>query len=69
MDNNIIKLKKIFDGIANKGWIMSSQKGTSGVGITFEKLIGKNKENFEIPDFEGIEIKTKITKIYIYHLD
>ena len=34
------------------------RKGTSGIGYTFESLIGKPEENFPIPDFGNIEIKT-----------
>lgn len=59
MDENIYKLKALFDGIKQRGWIESHRKGYTGIGKTFEDLIDKDEENFEIPDFEGIEIKTK----------
>lgn len=44
--------------IRNKGWIKGLNNFFSGSGITFEKEIGKEIENFEIPDYNGIEIKT-----------
>lgn len=45
--------------IKNLGWIEAKGNGTSQVGITYEILLGKEPENFEWPDFYGIEIKTK----------
>lgn len=67
MKENIIKFEKLFNEIKKRGWIKVSENGPGGAGITFEHLIGKDKENFEIPDFEGIEIKTKKNKtIYSY---
>lgn len=59
MKENINILKKEFDRIKNLGWIKSERKGTSGIGYTFEKLLGKEEDNFYLPDFQGIEIKTK----------
>jgi len=53
------ELKEKFYQIKEKGWIQSATKGNSGVGTTFEKQLGKDLENFEIPDYNGIEIKTK----------
>lgn len=52
-------LKNEFIRIKNYGWVKSSRNGNDGVGRTFEDLIGKVEENFEFPDFCGIEIKTK----------
>ena len=47
-----------FKKIKNKGWIESKRNGTTGIGYTFENLIGKKEDNLPIADFEGIEIKT-----------
>ncbi len=55
-------LIKLTNKIINKGWIKSSCNGYGSSGITFEKEIGIETNNFEIPDFNGIEIKTKISK-------
>ena len=53
-----IKFTKKFEEIRRKGWIESKRKGTTGIGYTFEKMIGKNEDNLPIADYEGIEIKT-----------
>ena len=59
MDENIYLLKEKFIEIKSKGYIKSVRKGNTGIGATFESLIGKNEESFEIPDFYNIEIKTR----------
>lgn len=51
-------LKEKFLVIKNKGWIESMRYGTSGIGYTFESLIGKKEDNFFVPDYDDIEIKT-----------
>ena len=48
-----------FQEINALDWVPSVRKGPTGVGATFEYLMGKNEENFAVPDFMGIEIKTK----------
>lgn len=58
MKENIKELYKKFLLVKNMGWIKSKRNGTGGIGYTFETLIGKPEENFPIPDFNGIEIKT-----------
>jgi len=58
VEENIILLQKKFCEIREMGYVKSVRKGSTGIGVTFEKLIGKNEENFELPDFYGIEIKT-----------
>lgn len=52
-------MQKKFNEIRQKGWIRSVCLGSSGVGITFEQEIGLNSNELAIPDFQGIEIKTK----------
>lgn len=59
MNYDIEKLKIKFDEISNLGWIKSEGKGGGAAGITFEKKLGLFDNNFEIPDYDGIEIKTK----------
>lgn len=60
MNNQIlIELKNKFDTIKKIGWIKSIRKGSTGIGATFENVMGLNENSFEIPDFNGIEIKTK----------
>ncbi len=59
MDENIKLLKQKFEEIHSLGWIKGYSHGKCSIGATFENLIGKPCENFEIPDFNGIEIKVK----------
>lgn len=61
------ELTEKFLQIKKMGLIKSVSKGTAGVGNTFENLIGVPNNDFEIPDYNGIEIKTKkrISKSYI----
>ena len=59
MNNNINLLQRKFLEIKKMGYIKSIRRGYTGIGATFESLLGKNEENFEIPDYYEIEIKTK----------
>lgn len=58
-NEDIKELKEKFEKVRQQGWIESIKKGPSSVGIMFEKLIGIERNSFAIPDYEGIEIKTK----------
>ena len=74
MNNEIIKNNTISDSkikkemhhlltkfitLRNQGYIKSTSKGTSGVGITFENYLGKKADSSSTPDYYDIEIKTK----------
>lgn len=59
IEDKIIKLKKEFIKIKEMGYVKSTRKGFTGIGKTFEDLIGKEEDNLEEPDYNGIEIKTK----------
>lgn len=59
MKNEVQKLKQKFISIKKMGWIKSIRRGWGGIGITFEHLLGNNENDFEIPDYNGIELKTK----------
>lgn len=61
MEEKIIMLKEQFERIKNLQWIESIRSGSTGIGCTFEQLLGCSENNLEIPDYEGIEIKTKRT--------
>ena len=63
-DINLLKLK--FNKIKNLGWMKLDEKNFGMIGITFEKLVGVNTNEFEIPDFGSIEIKTKCKSKYDY---
>lgn len=58
IDDSILELQNEFIKIKHKGWIKGVESGTGSVGDTFENMLGLKKNNFDIPDFKGIEIKT-----------
>ena len=49
----------LFLNVKKLEWTKSLRKGSTGIGYTFETLIGKNEEQFPIADYNGIEIKVK----------
>lgn len=51
-----------FDQIKGLGWIDALRSGDTGIGYTFESLLGIVENNDKRADFKGIEIKTKGTK-------
>ena len=51
---DFIEFKKVFNEVKKKGWVKSLRKGDTGVGYTFETLIGKEEENFPIADYGSI---------------
>ena len=59
MIDDLVSLKSKFENIKKMGWIESQRAGTTGIGYTFEKLLGKEEEQFPIPDYGTIEIKTR----------
>ena len=59
MIDDMISLREKFNQIRDIGWVESMRKGTTGIGYTFEKLIGKNEDSLPLPDFGTIEIKTR----------
>ena len=67
MDKYIELLEKKFLKIKKMEYVKTVRNGPTGVGATFEYLLGKTEDSFEIPDYLGIEIKTKrsYSKSYI----
>lgn len=57
--NNFKNIINKTNKIIKDGWIKGVSNGSGNAGITFETLLGKERENFEIPDYDGIEVKTK----------
>lgn len=55
-------MKKINETVISDCWIESRAKGNGAVGITLESLLGKKQENYEQPDYFGVELKTKCSK-------
>lgn len=60
MNKNISVLKEKFENIKESGLCKSLRNGTTGIGFTFESLIGKKEDNSPEADFNGIEIKVKL---------
>lgn len=60
MKQNINELNREFERVKAMGWIAAPHNRNNEQGSLFETLIDKPEENFEIPDFEGIEIKTHV---------
>lgn len=67
MQKNISKLQKEFERIKQKGYIKGICNNFSSIGRTFEHELNLPENTFSIPDYYGIEIKTRraYTKSYI----
>lgn len=67
MNNTIQKLTNKFNEISQKGYIKGIYNSSSSIGRTFENELNIPRNEFSIPDYEGIEIKTRRTysKSYI----
>jgi MvaI/BcnI restriction endonuclease family len=61
-DAPLLELLQHFDRVKEMGWIKSLRTGDTGVGYTFETLIGLQENNRQEADFKGIEIKCKQKK-------
>lgn len=57
MNGDIEDLLLKFHTISIKGWIKSINNDNNGVGLTFEKLLGKEVDSEIFPDYKNIEIK------------
>lgn len=60
INESINELKAKFERIKDKGYIRGINNCNFGnAGLTFEKLIGKENDEFQIADYKGVEIKVK----------
>lgn len=59
MTNNYAELKRKFEKIKNLGYVEARRGGDTGIGKTFEDLLGKEEDNLAIPDYKDIEIKSQ----------
>ncbi len=59
MENNIKEFIKKFKSIKREEFSKSLRNGYTGLGFTYEALMGKKEDNSYNPDYNGIEIKTK----------
>jgi hypothetical protein len=62
IDEALTDLLEKFDQVAEMGWIESMRGGDTGIGYTFESLLGIEENNDKKADFRGIEIKCKQVK-------
>jgi len=60
MEENIELIKNEFNRIKQLGYVKAVNNNYSGIGLTFEKLLGKEADDFSLPDFYNIEIKSKL---------
>lgn len=60
MKKNIDTFIKNFKQIKSKEFNKALRNGYTGIGFTYETLIGKKEDNSFNPDVDGIEIKTKL---------
>lgn len=67
MQKSIIRLQKEFQRIRAKGYIRGICNNFSAIGRTFENELGLPENGFSVPDYYGIEIKTRraYSKSYI----
>lgn len=67
IDETIKELKEKFKRINKQGFIKGQvYKSKGNSGLTFEKLIGKENDEFQLADYKGIEIKVKNNNRYSY---
>lgn len=59
MEQGFLNLAEEFRKIKRKGYVESVSIYRSRAGDTFERLLGKERDELFLADFEGIEIKTK----------
>lgn len=55
---NLQEFKKRFEVLRAKGFVKSLRRGPTGIGYTFETLIGVKENNLGLPDIDSVEIKT-----------
>ncbi len=54
---NLEEFRQKFQELKNRGFVKSLRKGPTGIGYTFETLMGLDENNLALPDIDGIEIK------------
>lgn len=62
IDRNLSDLLKLYDAVHARGWIDTLRHGDTGIGYTFESLLGIKENNDQNADFRGIEIKCKLKR-------
>lgn len=62
VDGVLASLLNRFDGVCSRGWVPTLRAGDTGIGYTFESLIGVEENNSQEADFNGIELKSSLLK-------
>ena len=62
IDEALSELLGLYDEVNSYGWVDSMRTGDTGVGYTFETLVGVKENNDQGADFRGIEIKCTTKK-------
>jgi hypothetical protein len=62
IDDDLAELLNRFDEVRSLNWIDTLRTGDTGIGYTFETLVGVEENNHQIADFRGIEIKCKLRR-------
>lgn len=61
-DENLLDLLGKFDIVKDMGWVPSRRRGDTGIGYTFESLLGIEENNDRRADYRGIELKCKASR-------
>ena len=66
MEKTIENFVQQFMKIKSLKWVKSKYNGCGSIGRAFEDFLNIPQNNFEIPDYSGIEIKTKMSNYRPY---
>ncbi|TAA71930.1 MvaI/BcnI family restriction endonuclease [Planococcus salinarum] len=56
------ELMELFENVSAQGFIENKKDGDTGIGFTFETLLGIKSNSSKTPDYKGIEIKCSRSK-------
>ena len=62
VDDALSDLLGRYDCVSERGWVDSLRTGSTGIGYTFESLVGVEENNDQGADFRGIELKCKLKR-------
>ena len=64
--SNRERIIDLFHAVKQKGFVTSHRRNNTGIGKTFEDLIGVEENNIDAPDLLGYEIKSHREKAESY---
>ena len=64
MRQEFFKIIEEFLKLNERGYVESISKEKNSCGLTLEHLVGKEPDSMFFPDYNGVELKTKIFKSY-----